>query len=203
MAVSQWKLLGPGTIYKAPLATANPDESTIDYGEAWGGSWVDIGDFPEGSPATVSLTEEVYEAYSEQTATVQAIVRTRKKIVIKGAMFDHTVANMELVLDGTAENTAAAGGGQKGYTEIPFGSSTDVTLYKWGVEARILDDAGNEQPLRWFFHKGFFRSTGDIAYAKTKETMIAFEITVIGDNSQTAGEDLGILQLVTAQATAT
>lgn len=203
MAVSNFKMLGKGKLYRAPLATANPDESTVAYGAAWGGSWTDMGDFPEGSPITVAITEEVYKAYSEQKAVAQAITRTRKECKIKGALFDHTVANMAIVLDGTAETTAAAGGGQKGFSEIPFGSSPDVTLYKWGVEARLVDDAGNELPARWFFHKGFFRTTGDIAYAKTKETMIGFEIEVIGDNTQSAGEDLGILQLVTAVATAT
>lgn len=203
MAVTNYKLLGPGKLYRAPVAEANPDESTVAYGSAWGGNWTDMGDFPEGSPVTVTIMEEIYKAYSERSSSVQMVARTRKEAAIKGALFDHSPANMAIVLDGTAETTAAAGGGQKGYTEIPFGSSPDVTFYKWGIEARLIDDDNTEHPLRWFFHKGFFRTTGELAYAKTKETGIGFEITVISDTTQAANEDLGILQMVTASATAT
>lgn len=196
-------ILGPGRLYRAPVAEANPDESTVAYGAAWGGGWVDTGDFPEGSPITIALAEEVYKAYSEQSTVAQAVTRTRREAVVKGALLETSIANWAIALQGTAETTAAAGGGQKGFSEIPFGAQTDVTLYKWGIEALRVDAANANQPIRWFFHKGFFRMTGDVAYAKTKETMLPFEITVIGDSTQTAGEELGILQIVTAAATAT
>jgi len=196
-------ILGPGRLYRAPVATANPDESTVAYGAAWGGTWVDMGDFPEGSPITIAMAEEVYKAYSEQSTVAQAVTRTRREAVVKGALLETSIANWAIALQGTAEATAATGGGQKGFTEIPFGAQTDVTLYKWGIEALRVDAANANQPIRWFFHKGFLRMTGDVAYAKTKETVLPFEITVIGDDSQTAGEELGILQIITAAATAT
>jgi len=196
-------LLGPGKLYRAPVATANPDESTVGYGTAWGGSWVDMGDFPEGSPIALSLAEEVYKVYSERTTTARAVTRTRREGTVKGSLLDHSIANLAVLLQGTAETTAATGGGQKGYTEIPFGSQSDVTLYKWGIEALRVDSANANQPVRWFLHKGFIRMTGEIAYAKTKETAVGFEISIIGDDSQTAGEDLGVYQVVTAAATAT
>jgi hypothetical protein len=196
-------ILGPGRLYRAPVATANPDESTVIWGAAWGGSWTDMGDFPEGNPITPGLAEEVYKVYSQQSTVAQAVTRTRREAVIKGALLAHSVANMAIALQGTAATTAAAGGGQKGYSDIPFGSQADVTLYKWGIEALRIDAANLNQPIRWFFHKGFFRITGDIQYSKTGETMIPFEITVIGDSGQSAGAELGLLQIVTAAATAT
>lgn len=196
-------ILGPGRLYRAPVATANPDESTVAYGAAWGGSWTDMGDFPEGSPITIALAEDIYKVYGEQSTVAQAVTRTRREATVKGALLETSIANWAIALQGTAETTAAAGGGQKGYSEIPFGAQTDVTLYKWGIEALRVDSANANQPIRWFFHKGFFRMTGDVQYAKTKETMLPFEITIIGDDTQTAGEELGILQIVTAAATAT
>lgn len=196
-------LLGPGKLWRAPVATANPDESTVAFGAAWGGSWVNMGDFPEGSPIALTLAEEIYEVYSQQTTTTRAITRTRRNVMIKAALLEHSVANMAIALQGTAATTAAAGGGQKGYSEIPFGSQSDVTLYKWGIEALRIDSANANQPVRWFLHKGFFRMTGDIAYSKTGETTIPFEIKILGDDTEATGEDLGILQIVTAQATAT
>lgn len=196
-------ILGPGRLYRAPVATANPDESTVAFGAAWGGAWVDMGDFPEGNPITFSLAEDVYKVYSQQATVAQAVTRTRREAVIKGALLALSVANWAIALQSTAETTPAAGGGQKGFTEFPFGSQADITLYKWGIEALRVDAANANQPIRWFLHKGFFRMTGDIAYSKTQESMIPFEISIIGDASQTVGEELGILQMVTAAATAT
>lgn len=196
-------VLGPGKLFRAAVATANPDESTVDFDDAWGGSWTNMGDFPEGSQLTLSIKDTVYKVYSEQKTTARAVTRTRREAMIKGALLDHTPENMAIALQGTAETTAAAGGGQKGYTEIPFGSQSEVNMYKWGIEGHLIDDNGNKQPIRWFFHQGFFMLTGDIQYSKTKESMVGFEIHIIGDDTQAAGEDLGILQFVTAQATAT
>ena len=196
-------ILGPGKLYRAPVGTANPDESTVGYGDAWGGSWTDMGNFPEGNPITLSMAEDIYKVYGEQTTTALAVTRTRRETMVKGALLELSIANWAIALQGTAAATAAAGGGQKGYSDIPFGSQTDITLYKWGIEALRIDSANANQPIRWFLHKGFFRMTGDVQYGKTKESMLPFEITILGDDTQSAGEELGILQIVTADATAT
>jgi len=195
-------LLGPGHLWRGPVGEPNPDESTVGFGDAWGGNWVDVGDFPEGSPVSISLAEEIYKVYSEQLTVTLGVTRTRREALITGSLLELTLANWAVALQGTAVTTAASGGGQKGYTEIPFGAQADVTLYKWGVEALRVDDANVNQPIRWFFHKGIFRMTGEVAYAKTKESALAFEISIIGDLTQLANEELGILQYVTGAATA-
>jgi len=195
-------LLGPGRLYRGPVGEANPDESTIGFGVAWGGNWVDVGDFPEGSPISISLAEEVYKVYSEQLTVTLGVTRTRREALITGSLLELSLENWAVALQGVAETTAA-GGGQKGYTEIPFGAQADVTLYKWGVEALRVDANNANQPIRWFFHKGIFRMTGEVAYAKTKESAMEFEITIIGDLTQPANEELGILQVVTAASTST
>ena len=196
-------LIGPGRLYRAPLTTANPDESTVDYGEAWGGQWVDMGDLIEGSPVTISIPEEFTKVYTEQTTAPKNAVRTRREFMIKATLAEHTVANMAVVLQGAAESTAAAGGGQKAYSEIPFGTEAEVDLWKWGIEALRKDAADNNQPVRWFLHRGYIRLAGDTAYAKQNPTGVPIEITILGDGSQPQGEELGILQIVTSQATAT
>lgn len=196
-------LIGPGKLYRAPLEEANPDDSTVDYGDAWGGGWVDMGDFLEGSPIVLSIAEEFTKVYTERTTAAKNAVRTRREVMIKGTLAEHSVANLATVLQGTAETTAAAGGGQKGFSEIPFGTESDVDFYKWGIEALRKDSNDNNQPVRWFLHKGYIRLSGDINYAKQNPTGVPIEITILGDGSQSAGEELGILQIVTAQATAT
>lgn len=196
-------LIGPGKLYRAPLAEANPDESTIDFGEAWGGNWTNMGDFLEGSPITLSMPEEFTKVYTEQATSPKNAVRTRREFMIKGTLAEHSVANMAILLQGTAETTAAAGGGQKGYSDIPFGTETEVDFYKWGIEATRKDANDNDQPVRWFLHKGYIRLAGDVPYAKQNPTGVPIEITILGDGSQAAGEELGILQIVTANYTAT
>lgn len=201
--MTNYKLIGPGKLYRAAVGEANPDESTVAWDAAWGGNWVDMGDFPEGSPLTVSIPEEIYKGYSERSTVAQVVSRTRREPMIKGSLFDHSPDNLEILLQADRDTTAAAGGGQKGFDELSISDQANVTLYKWGVEALLVDDDGNNQPIRWLFHKGFIRLTGDLAYAKTKETAIPFEITVLGDSSQAATQRIGVLQIITEAATAT
>lgn len=196
-------LIGPGRLYRAPVTTSPPDESTVAFGAAWGGAWVDMGDLIEGSPVVLSLNEEFTKVYTEQSTAAANAVRTRREPMIKCTLAEHSTANLAVLLDGTATATAAAGGGQKGYTEIPFGAAPDVDLYKWGIEAYRKDVADTKQPVRWFLHRGFARISGDTPYAKQNPTGIPIEVTILRDSSQSAGQELGILQVVTAAATAT
>lgn len=196
-------LIGPGKLYRAPLDEANPDESTVAFGSAWGGNWTDMGDLIEGSPVTLGMPEEFTKVYTEQSTAPKNAVRTRREVMIKATLAEHSVANMAVILQGTAETTAAAGGGQKGFSEIPFGTESEVDFYKWGIEATRKDANGTQQPVRWFLHKGYIRLSGDTAYAKRTPTGIPVEITILGDGSQSAGEELGILQIVESAATAT
>ena len=196
-------LIGPGKLYRAPLDEANPDESTVAYNAAWGGGWVNMGDLIEGSPISLALAEEFTKVYTEQSTSAKNAVRTRREPMIKGTLAEHSIANWEVLLDATAEPTAAAGGGQKGFTDIPFSDQPEVSFYKWGIEAFRKDANDNVQPVRWFLHKGYIRLAGDTQYAKQNPTGIPFETSVLGDGPQAATERLGILQIVTANATAT
>src|SRR4030095_4115096 len=192
-------LLGPGRLYRAPLGTVNPDETTVASGAVWTAPWVDMGDFPEGSPISLSLAEEVYKVYSEQITVALGLARTRREALITGSLLEHTIANLAVLLQGAAVTTPP-GPAQKPYGEIKFGGPPDVSLYKWAIEALRKDAADISQPVRWFFHKGFMRMTGEIPYAKTKETAIGFEISVLGDITQPDAENLGVLQIVTGAA---
>lgn len=194
-------LIGPGRLYRAPVGEAAPDETTVAYGAAWGGNWTDMGDFPEDMPVTITIDETVVKVYGQQSSGVKKQSRTRREPIVKGALLEHSVANMALLLDSTAATTAA-GSSQKGFSSIPFGTNPDVDEYAWGIEALRKDSAGNNQPVRWILHKGSIRLAGDIAYDKTKETVLPFEITILEDDSQDAGEQLGEFQQVTAAATA-
>lgn len=194
-------LIGPGRLYRAPVAEANPDETTVAFDAAWGGNWTDMGDLLEGDAVTLSINEDFTDVYTEQSTSAKNSVRTRREVMLSMTLAEHSVANMAIVLDGTAAATAA-GASQKGYSDIPFGDNSDVDFYKWGIEGFRKDTAGTKQPVRYFFHKGYLRLAGDVNWSKQNPTGIPIEIKVLGDSTQSAGEELGICQIVTAAATA-
>ncbi len=193
-------LIGPGKLYVAATGEANPDETTVAYGAAWGGNWVNLGDIIEGNPIVLALNEEVTQVKTEQSTAPKNAVRTSREAVVRATLAEHSIVNMAYVLDGTAAATAA-GAGQKAYSDIPFGSNSDLDFYKFGIEALRKDTSDNNQPVRWFLHKGYFQLSGDVNYAKGSPTGVPIEITVLADGTQSAGEELGTLQIVTAQAT--
>jgi hypothetical protein len=193
-------LIGPGRVYYAPLATTNPSNTTVVYGAAWGGAWVDLGDFLEGSGVAVPFEEEFTKVYTEQsTAPVQA-VRTKREVMIRVTLAEHSGVNMALVLGGTKTDTAA-GGSQKAVSSIPIGSQSAINFYKWGIEGFRKDSTGVNQPVRYFFHKGFLRLAGDINFSKADPTGILVEITLLADRSQSAGSELGLWEQVTGPVT--
>jgi len=194
-------LIGPGRLYVAPVGEANPDETTVAYGAAWGGNWTDLGDFAEDSPIRIRIDEEIVAVYGQQSTGRKKQVRTRREPMVSGALQEHTVANWAYLLDATADAAVPAGGAQKAYQELPFGVQSDISEYKFGVEGLRKDTAGINQPVRWFFHKGSIRLNADTAYDKTGPTDMAFEIAVFEDDTQATGEELGILQIVTAAIT--
>lgn len=193
-------LIGPGRLFVAPLGEANPDETTVAYGASWGGNWTDFGDFPEGSPVTLSINETTVKVYGEQSTGVKKQVRTRREVVISGALLEHTIANWAYLLDATADAAVSAGASQKAYQELPFGVQTDISEYKFGIEALRKDTSDGNQPIRWFLHRGSIMLGADVAYAKQNPTSMGFEITILEDDTQSANEELGILQIVTAPA---
>lgn len=203
MAISnRWVVLAPGSLWVAPVAEANPDETTVAVGAAWGGNWADMGDFAEGQEIEVMLNDTYAKVYGARSNVLKIQARTRREAVIKGTLQEHSIANWAYLLDATADAAVAAGASQKGYQELPFGINTSVSTYKWGIEAYKADTAGILQPIRWFFHIGAIRMAASTKYATGTEAQMGFEVDVYGDTSQSAGEELGILQLVSAAATA-
>lgn len=194
-------LIGPGKLWRAPVGEANPDETTVAYNAAWGGNWVSMGDFIEGSGVSLSMAEDFTKVYTEQSTAPVTAVRTKREIMITATLAEHSVANLEVLLGATADTTAA-GASQKGYSEIDIGSQSDIDFYKWGVEGFRYDSAGTAQPVRYVFHKGYARLAGDIAFSKSDPTGIPIEITILADRSQSTGQELGTELTVTAAATA-
>lgn len=191
-------LLTAANILYAPLSTALPDETTVDWNSLgdWTG-WTHLG--YTATPARISYTYDVAESFVEQsTAPIkQSKTNERATVSLEFAQFDGDV--LEILLDGTATDTAA-GASQKAYTKVVTGGSTTLNEYMFALEGVRVDAAGNDQPVRVFFYRGTIRVNGDIQFAKANMTTLPAQITALLDSGKTVGQQLMEVHIVTAAA---
>lgn len=193
-------LIGPVTVYRAPVGETIPDETTVAYGAAWGGNWEDMGYTAEDTPLSWNLEVERVEVGAQQTTLTVKVAKTREKLALETTLLEFTGDNVAVAMGGTLTETVA-GVGQVGLSEVKGGGGFDVDLYAWGFEGRYVDAQGSELPVRLFVHKGFGGVAGALEFGKEAATGIPFRIDAVEDRSQTAGERLYHIQIVTAPAT--
>lgn len=191
-------LVTPATIYYAPVGEALPDESSIDYGEAWGGNWTNLGYTLE--PVALSYETETFELEVEQITLPVRRVRTKETVMIETALAEMTGANLALVVDGTV-TTTAAGVGQVGFDEILAGGSVDLSEYAWGFEGFRVTSANVRLPVRMFLYRGNAVLNGQLTFAKGAGVGIPIQIKALPDTTQDAGEQILVIHNVTAVAT--
>ena len=191
-------LVTPATIYYAPVGEALPDESSIDYGEAWGGNWTNLGYTLE--PVALSYETETFELEVEQITLPVRRVRTKETVMIETSLAEMTGANLALVVDGTV-TTTAAGVGQVGFDEILAGGSVDLSEYAWGFEGFRVTSANVRLPVRMFLYRGNAVLNGQLTFAKGAGVGIPIQIKALPDTTQDAGEQILVIHNVTAVAT--
>tara|TARA_R110000868_G_scaffold27521_3_gene104319 strand:- start:956 stop:1552 length:597 start_codon:yes stop_codon:yes gene_type:complete len=192
-------VLGAGTLWYAPTATANPDETTVAYGAAWGGAWASLGDVL--TPMVLSYADTRKAIKTQQSLGVIKEYRTDVAITLKTTLAEMTGANLALVLGGASADTAA-GSAQKAFSALTVGNDVVVDTYKFGFETLRVDSTGASQPVRFFFHIGSIGPDGDMAFDKENETGVPVVITIYEDTSQSAGEQFMAVDIVTAAVTA-
>lgn len=191
-------LVSPATIYYAPVGETLPDETSVDYGEAWGGNWVNLGYTLE--PISLSYETETFELEVEQITLPVRRVRTRETVMIETSLAEMTGANVGLVVDGTV-TTTAAGVGQVGFDEILAGGKVDLSEYAWGFEGFRVTAANVRLPVRVFLYKGNAVLNGQLTFAKGAGVGIPIQIKALPDTTQDAGEQILVIHNVTAVAT--
>lgn len=191
-------LVTPATIYYAPVGEALPDETSVDYGDAWGGNWTNLGFTLE--PVALSYETETFELEVEQITLPVRRVRTKETVMIETALAEMTGANLALVVDGTV-TTTAAGVGQKGFDEILAGGSVDLSEYAWGFEGFRVTSANVRLPVRMFLYRGNAVLNGQLTFAKGAGVGIPIQIKALPDTTQDPGEQILVIHNVTAVAT--
>lgn len=191
-------LMTGATVLYSDIGTSLPDETSVGF-NAYGSwsSWTSCGE--TATPVGVDHTKSYY-AYETQQHSYPTDMRiVSKSTTINFGVDELTGEMLALLLDGT--NTAtAAGAGQKAYNSITWGSDLTTTAKQWAFEGFRVDSDGTQQPVRWFFYKAVLSIAGEFIFNKGNHTVVPVVLYPYADAGKTAGQDLGLIHLVTAPA---
>lgn len=191
-------ILSPATIYFAPVGETLPDETTVEYGDAWGGNWAQLG--YTLAPLAVGYSREEYEVEVEQITLPIKRIKTKESVTLETTLAEVTAANLQLAIGGTV-TTTAAGAGQRAFEELKAGGDTVLDEYAWGIEGLHQDAAGNRFPARLVIYKGTATLNGQLEFSKKKESGLPLQIKALADTGKAVGQQLLSFQRVTAEAT--
>lgn len=190
-------LVTPAKIYRAPVGTALPDETTVAYGASWGASWTDLGYTLE--PVSLSYESETFKLMVEQLTAPVRSVRQEENVAIETVLAEITGANLNMVMDGTL-TTVAAGAGQTGFDTVEAGGSPSISEYAWGFEGYRLAASNAKLPVRVFIFRGVAVLNGQLTFAKSAGVGIPLRIEALPDTAKVAGKQLLVIHNVTAAA---
>lgn len=193
-------ITGGAWLYYAPVGEAIPDETSIDYGEAWGGNWARVG-FTK-APLALSYEVEEMEVEVEEFIGPLKRIKTKEGFMLETTLAELTSAYLAFVFSSTAATTAA-GASQRGFDEVKVGGEVFTDEYAWGFEGAYIDAAGVKFPVRAFFYKATAVMNGSLTFSKRngEYTGIPIQIKALVDPTQTEGENMFHFQRVTAEAT--
>ncbi|MCB8988082.1 MAG: hypothetical protein H6661_10085 [Ardenticatenaceae bacterium] len=191
-------LIGPATIWYAPVGEALPDPNTVNYGDDWGGNWEKMALTKE--PVTANRDVSAFDVMVEQSTLPVKRGVTEEKVTIETILAEFLAASLKLAMEGTV-TTTVAGAGQVGMDEIEGGGQTTLSEYAWGIEGKYIDASGNIFPVRVFIYRGTAVLNGELQFAKGDSTGIPLRIETLGDLSKVVGKQLWKIQKVTAAAT--
>jgi hypothetical protein len=189
-------------LYNAPTGEANPDETTVAYGAAWGGNWVRVG--YTKAPLTVAYESEESDVTVEEELPPVKRFRISENLTLETTLAEFTAAYLQLAAGNqTAVTETAAGGAQKAYEYTSLGGDPTITEKKWGLEWRHITSAGVEQPGRLFIHKGTAMINGALEFSQKADDYpgIPIQIKALSDTTQSAGAKLCRFERVTAPVT--
>jgi len=189
-------------LWNAPTGEANPDETTVAYGAAWGGNWVRVG--YTKAPLTLAYESEEADVNVEEELAPVKRFRTGENLTVETTLAELTAAYLALAGANQATVTeTAAGAAQKAYEWTSLGGDAVMTERKWGFEWRHIQSDGTEQPGRIFIHKGTAMINGNLEFSQKSDDYpgIPIQIKALSDTTQSAGAKLCRFERVTAPVT--
>jgi len=190
-------------LWYAPTGTTKPDTDDIAYNEAWGGDWVRVGFTKE--PLTAAYTSEEADINVQEHLAPVKRWRIGESLVLETVLSELTADYLQLAAseqDGVSET--AADDDTKAFEQTGLGGVAALTEREWGFEGLFIDSDGNNQPVRFFVHKGTAMLNGNLEFSKKTDDYVGvpIQIKALADTSQSAGEELGLFQRITSNVTA-
>ena len=191
-------IIGPARIFYAPIGEALPDETTIEYGEAWGGNWEEIA--LTKTPFTMNRDLSTVDVMVEQSTLPVKRVATEEKVAFETTLAELTADYLQLAMEGTVTDTAA-GAAQVGMEELEAGGQAILTERTWAVEGLYTTTAGVNFPIRIQIYRATAVLNGELTFGKADSAGIPLRIDALGDLSKAVGKQLFKVQKVLAAAT--
>lgn len=189
-------------LYNAPTGEANPDETTVAYGAAWGGNWVRVG--YTKAPLTLAYESEESDVTVEEELPPVKRFRVSENLTLETVLAELTGDYLALAGGNQATVTeVAAAAAQKAYEYTTLGGDPTLTERKWGIEWRHIQTDGTEQPARIFIHKGTAMINGNLEFSQKADDYpgIPIQVKALSDTTQSAGAKLCRFERVTAPTT--
>lgn len=194
-------IIAPASVYYAPFGEPLPSLNTVDFGEAWGGNWVNVG--YTLTPITLKYSQELFTLEVEQVTPPVKRLRTKEELMIETTLAEITAANLGLSMDGTV-TTTAAGASVRANETFEVGGKTAITERAWGFEGFFKYDGASNQyqlPVRWFVFKANSILNGNLEFSKKAAMGIPIQINALADASKAIGKQLAVFQKVTGKMT--
>lgn len=189
-------------LWYAPTGEAKPDETTVDFGDAWGGNWARVG--YTKAPLTFAYESEEADINTEEELAPIKRFRTSENLTIETTLAELTAAYLQLAAANQDTVTeTAAGASQDGYEETGLGGDAVMTEKAFGFECRFIESDGTEQPIRLFVHKATAMINGALEFSQKSDDYpgVPIQIKALTDTTQSAGQKLALFQRVTAEKT--
>lgn len=190
-------LITPVQIYRAPVGETLPSSSTIDYLEAWGGNWTNMGYTLESLSMSRDVTE--YELEIEQSTVPVKRIITKETVMLETVLAEQTAANIALTMNGTSSSTAQASGVRPS-EQVVAGGDPELNYYAVGFEGFYQDTSNNVWPVRVFLYKCTISLNGALEFSKSKAAGIPVQFKAVADTTQAVGSQILKWQKVTGAA---
>jgi hypothetical protein len=191
-------ILKSGAIcWYAAAGVAFPDETSVDAGAAWGGTWAKLGFTKE--PVKLAYEDEEHEIEVEEVLMAIGRKKIGESAMIETVLAEVTADYLQLGLGGTV-TTTAAGAGQKGFEQLLAGENSEKTIYTIGFEGIRYNSTGVPLPIRFGFYRCTFRLNGELLFSRRSDdyTGVPLQVKAL---SPTDGSKPIWMQRITAPAT--
>lgn len=189
-------------LWVSDVDTALPDETTVDYGDAWPSGWARVG-FTKAPLALAYTSEEADIEVEEHLAPIKRR-RIREGITWETVLAELTADYIQLAASNQdTPSEVAAGGSQDGYESVGMGDVSLLTEKQWGIEMLHIEAGGNLQPIRFFMWKGTAMVNGNLEFSKktTEYPGIPIQIKGLVQPTKNSGQRLMLFHRITAEKT--